>query len=339
MSHNFPIGVQPPCGGPVQSPRGGRSGGGGFTLIELLVVIAIVAILIAFLVPSLAKAKEMARRSVCATQQRAIAQASFQFAFDHRSYLPHANAHAGIWWADPEYADSSGKRYPIPGAEDLPIKLLWNSSQKYLADKKLMQCPSRTDHFPEGHPRIDRPVIKGKEYNNFMSNYHFTGGSADWPGPRRTTGFVYRVSLTLQSPDQPLLSDMLVPNDEEVATRDWPWLKQTNHWVRGQGPQGTNITYLDGSSRWMPYPILTRTQYATGGAGGGWTHYGNSGWADLYGSTMPKGTYFAWLSHVLWYNTEGNILYFFKDTTTFRPSRGTIVGNPAEMEYMDQGPK
>ena len=43
-----------------------------FTLIELLVVIAIIALLVAILMPSLARAKELARRSVCAGNLRNI---------------------------------------------------------------------------------------------------------------------------------------------------------------------------------------------------------------------------------------------------------------------------
>ncbi len=45
----------------------------GFTLIELLVVISIIALLLAILMPSLAKVKEMARTLICTTRLRSCA--------------------------------------------------------------------------------------------------------------------------------------------------------------------------------------------------------------------------------------------------------------------------
>ena len=47
----------------------------GFTLIELLVVIAIIAILAAILFPVFARAREKARQSTCASNQRQISAA------------------------------------------------------------------------------------------------------------------------------------------------------------------------------------------------------------------------------------------------------------------------
>jgi prepilin-type N-terminal cleavage/methylation domain-containing protein len=50
-----------------------------FTLIEILVVVAIIAMLIAVLLPSLARAKEMGRRSSCLSNLHQISVASVNY--------------------------------------------------------------------------------------------------------------------------------------------------------------------------------------------------------------------------------------------------------------------
>ena len=54
----------------------------GFTLIELLVVIAIIALLVAILLPSLNRAKEVAKRAVCATNLKAIGTAMHTYSIE-----------------------------------------------------------------------------------------------------------------------------------------------------------------------------------------------------------------------------------------------------------------
>jgi len=59
-----------------------------FTLIELLVVIAIISLLAAILMPSLAKAKELARAIVCAANQRNIGAGMQVYGAEHDQVLP-----------------------------------------------------------------------------------------------------------------------------------------------------------------------------------------------------------------------------------------------------------
>jgi prepilin-type N-terminal cleavage/methylation domain-containing protein/prepilin-type processing-associated H-X9-DG protein len=76
-----------------------------FTLVELLVVIAILALLVTMLMPMLARAKEIARRTLCMTSQKNVGWAALMFAQDHNGRGP-GRAHrfkptgSSISWAN-----------------------------------------------------------------------------------------------------------------------------------------------------------------------------------------------------------------------------------------------
>jgi prepilin-type N-terminal cleavage/methylation domain-containing protein len=72
----------------------------GFTLIELLVVIAIISLLVSILLPSLMKAKELARNVVCLSNLRQIGTAFAFYGNDNDMAFPWA-ANAP-WWGNPD---------------------------------------------------------------------------------------------------------------------------------------------------------------------------------------------------------------------------------------------
>ncbi len=68
--------------------RSGRKAGRGFTLVELLVVISIIAILIALLLPALAKAKQSALTVACLAKLRSLGQLTTEYAQTYQDSLP-----------------------------------------------------------------------------------------------------------------------------------------------------------------------------------------------------------------------------------------------------------
>ena len=87
---------QRPSYGKIRNPKSKIRN--GFTLIELLVVIAIIALLVSILLPSLNKAKELAKDIVCMSNKKQVGLGLFLYANDNDGTIPAAMHEPWIGW-------------------------------------------------------------------------------------------------------------------------------------------------------------------------------------------------------------------------------------------------
>ncbi|OHB56765.1 MAG: hypothetical protein A2Y12_20525 [Planctomycetes bacterium GWF2_42_9] len=68
----------------------------GFTLVELLVVISIIAVLLAVLMPAMNKARNIAKRTICASNMKQVGLAMEMYRTDNGGVRPYRNWHPRI---------------------------------------------------------------------------------------------------------------------------------------------------------------------------------------------------------------------------------------------------
>ncbi len=130
-----------------------------FTLIELLVVISIIALLISILIPGLAKAGELARRTTCSSNIRQFIFGCHLYANDHDDFLPGGHS-------DDQIVQNE---VTILLAEDTRNKLV-----ELIGDERILQCPSLKRPFtdPGGWFIPD---------NGYIIGYNYLGGHRETP--------------------------------------------------------------------------------------------------------------------------------------------------------------
>ncbi|MGE0479605.1 MAG: type II secretion system protein [Phycisphaerae bacterium] len=144
----------------------------GFTLIELLVVVAIIALLISILLPSLQRAREQGKATVCRSNLHQLALATTYYAQENNDNFPY------IIGSDP---DGDGIRANAPFYQYHQLFLF----RPYIKELKMFRCPSVKDENSTKYYDT-LPPGTASYYTTFKSDEYFRRANREqwWPDIR-----------------------------------------------------------------------------------------------------------------------------------------------------------
>ena len=226
-----------------------------FTLIELLVVVAIIALLVAVLLPTLAKAREQAKRVVCGSNVKQQTLAFHLYQNDYK-YLPYGSVRVDL-----QLIGSSGSPYSlnVPVAKALEDYSMHpaeaNSSEP--RTMKMWTCPSNDSYVPRGYWEPPPPGDSTTFYMDQYAAYTYLDRK-DWEDgkqPWMPAGVLLPHALSATHFNQSSGHAMV----GETTLYFQPWVG-ANHvaggfrgtWViNGRVIEGYNTGYGDGHVEWV----------------------------------------------------------------------------------------
>lgn len=221
----------------------------GFSLVELLVVISILGLLMAILLPSLARARDLMTRASCATQQREIVRACLTFANDGRF---HRNARPlTLPTNDPNSNNWGDVVEGNPGS-------LWLLIENRLLPSAMFMCPAvgegRTIAPSEYSSGLDISAAPIYGYS-YLSQVPFTDADTNLPVSATAIDKVESSLVILGdlNPRCTLGTTGILPYERSGPD---PNVAVTGVWrgnSKSHDRRGQNFGRLDGSVKWVSY--------------------------------------------------------------------------------------
>ncbi len=226
-----------------------KRGSTAFTLVEMLVVVAIIGLLIAILLPALARTGSKAKTAICLANLNQIMQANIAFASSNDGYSvrtlePNANAPSGgMWWTSSLFDyQHPGKLVFCPEAINTPTPTMGT-----------LNIGARHESWWDGvqYPHSSTETERGS-YGQNMFVSRFRGSMTNWGFPQshhwsgRLSGeFASEIPLFLDA----IWTGGYAYNTDTPGATEGYMSGQTNRFALRRHEGKVNLVLLDGSAR------------------------------------------------------------------------------------------
>lgn len=171
-----------------------RRGRAAFTLIEVLVVVSIIALLIGILLPSLRSARELAKETVCMSQEGQLGRAFYSYGTANKDLLCSGAFDPGSNPAPDSAPDNNGGRdgsvdkvgwvADVIHSKTATPQLLLCPTNPARYNQKLAQGPASGSNGPYTEEQAARFIARG--YNsNYTQSWYMARTEARWPNTRK----------------------------------------------------------------------------------------------------------------------------------------------------------